>query len=99
MRRPQFMTDAARIRKAQTPGVRIKDERDYFAIDSARDSVWFRVQHFLFLCQPGAPRRFGVSRAMSAGRARQTYSEEARARHVPTSAIQIAVNRDTRTRA
>jgi hypothetical protein len=39
--------------------------------------VWFRVQHFLFLCQFGAPRRFGVPRAMCATPARQNYSREA----------------------
>jgi hypothetical protein len=58
MRRPQFMTQAACVREMQTPGVRIKDERDGFAIDFARDSGWFRSAFFVMV--PGGRRSSAV---------------------------------------
>jgi hypothetical protein len=46
MRRPKLVARAARIDKAQTTGIGIKDERHRVAVDPVRDRMWFRIQHF-----------------------------------------------------
>lgn len=95
MGRPQFMAYASGIGKTQTTGVRIEDERDDFAIDFARDSVWFCVQHFSFLCTVGpVSQGYDVRRATPAqhlqnGALRQDASR-AKAKHMPMDESGIA---------
>ena len=87
------MANAAGIGKTQTAGVRIEDKRDDFAIDFARDSVWFRVQHFSFLCRVGpVSRRVDVSRATPLTCALQQDASRAKAKHMPTCQRGIALD-------
>ena len=84
------MADASGARKTQTTGIRVKDERDGFAIDYARDSVWFRVQHFSFFAGLAPfPLRYDVSHAAHATSlacAFQQGANEAKAKRMPVIA-------------
>jgi hypothetical protein len=79
-------------------GVRIKDERDGFAIDFAHDSVWFRILHFWFLCQAGAlGRRFGLAGANCQIRWRRHDADQTKAKHMPPRFARVAVTASRRT--
>jgi len=90
MRRPQFVAQTSCIGKTKTAGVRIKNERDDFSIDFARDSVWFRVQHFSFFAGLAPfPLRYDVSHAAHATSlacAFQQGANEAKAKRMPVIA-------------
>lgn len=93
------MANAICIRKAQTTGVRIKDERDGFAIDFARDSVWFRVQHVSLLCQPGAVQpRLDVSATSYRTCLRQQDANHEKAKRMPVTASPIVLDLASLTR-
>ncbi|WP_175151621.1 hypothetical protein [Paraburkholderia ultramafica] len=90
----QIMNAAAATHcKAQTTGITIKDEHDGFAIDPARDSVWFRIQHVSFLCQIGAIlRRPDVSTARYRTCPHQQYAGHEKAKRMPMSTSRVVLD-------